>query len=169
MPYPADLVQTDCMSPLGRLHLAASGRGLAGLWFEDQAHRPAALSGPSAWPQEPQLPLFQAAREQLKAYFDRRLQTFDLPLDLSSGTTFQQAVWHRLLDIGPGQHISYGELARQLGRPQAARAVGAAVGRNPLSIVLPCHRVLGQGGQLTGYAAGLPRKTALLALEQPQR
>lgn len=169
MPPRAPLVQTDCMTPLGRVQLAASEQGLAGLWFEDQAHRPAALNGPAAWPKAPEHPIFQAARAQLKAYFDRRLTAFELPLDLSAGTAFQQAVWRLLQDIDHGQHSTYGELARRIGRPEAARAVGAAVGRNPLSIVLPCHRVLGQGGRLTGYAGGLHRKTALLALEQPLR
>ena len=92
-------------------------------------------------------------------------QAFDLPLDLSGGTPFQQAVWRALLAIPSGATTSYGALARALGSPTAVRAVGAAVGRNPISIVVPCHRVLGAGGALTGYAGGLARKQALLRLE----
>lgn len=154
------------MTPLGRVRLAASPRGLAGLWFEDQKHRPAALDGP-LWPVEPSHVVLQAAQAQLAAYFAGRLQRFDLPLDLAAGSPFQQAVWRLLVDIGHGQRCSYGDLARRLGRPQAVRALGAAVGRNPLSIVVPCHRVVGHDGRLTGYAGGLDRKSALLALESP--
>ena len=90
---------------------------------------------------------------------------FDVPLDLSGGTAFQQSVWKALLEIPPGTTTSYGALGRQLGRPLAVRAVGAAVGRNPLSVVVPCHRVLGADGSLTGYAGGIDRKRALLTLE----
>ncbi len=158
----APLVRTDCQTPLGRVHLAASAQGLAGLWFEDQKHLPAGLA---TWPRDEAHPLLREAGAQLQAYFAGRLQRFELPLDLSAGTAFQQSVWQQLALIGHGQRSSYGELGRRLGRPQAARAIGAAVGRNPLSIVLPCHRVLGGDGQLTGYAGGLARKRALLALE----
>lgn len=160
---PGLLVQTDCTTPLGPVRLAASATGLAGLWFEDQKHRPAELDG--AWPHEPGHALLREASAQLKAYFERRLQGFDLPLDLGAGTSFQQAVWQQLAQIEHGRHRSYGELGRRLGRPQAVRAVGAAVGRNPISIIVPCHRVLGQDGSLTGYAGGLARKRALLELE----
>ena len=104
-------------------------------------------------------------RSQLQAYFDGRLQRFELALDLSAGTDFQQAVWQRLCDIGHGQLARYGDIAQQLGKPQASRAVGAAVGRNPVSIIVPCHRVLGSSGALTGYAGGLWRKQALLRTE----
>jgi methylated-DNA-[protein]-cysteine S-methyltransferase len=107
-----------------------------------------------------------AAQAQLADYFAARLTVFDLPLGLVSGTAFQQAVWRALLEIAPGATVSYGELARRIGKPQAVRAVGAAVGRNPLSIVVPCHRVVGANGALTGYAGGLERKVALLALEK---
>ena len=90
---------------------------------------------------------------------------FELPLDLEAGTSFQQAVWRALLQIPAGGTTSYGALGQCLGKPQASRAVGAAVGRNPVSVVVPCHRVLGTGGALTGYAGGLERKSALLRLE----
>jgi methylated-DNA-[protein]-cysteine S-methyltransferase len=102
---------------------------------------------------------------QLQDYFAGHRTVFDLPLDLSRGTAFQQSVWQALLNIGAGTHQSYGQLAARLSKPQAVRAVGAAVGRNPVSIIVPCHRVLGSTGQLTGYAGGLERKRALLQLE----
>lgn len=159
----APLVHTACLTPLGRVQVAASASGLAGLWFEDQKHRPAELD--SHWPQDAAHALLRQACAQLNAYFNGRLQRFELPLDLSAGTPFQQQVWQQLSQISHGQRSSYGELARRLGRPQAVRAIGAAVGRNPLSIIIPCHRVLGHDGSLTGYAGGLPRKRALLELE----
>ena len=165
MPHPDDWVQTTTPSPLGPLLLAASAQGLAGVWFEDQRYRP----DPQGWPEDPRHPVLQQAIAQLDAYFAGDLQRFDLPLDLGRGTPFQQAVWRALIDLAPGQTTRYGDLARGLGRPRAARAVGAAVGRNPLSIVVPCHRVLGAAGALTGYAGGLERKQALLRLEGLRR
>ena len=109
--------------------------------------------------------MLREAAAQLAAYFAGTRADFDLPLDLQAGTPFQQSVWDALRAIPRGRTTSYAELARRLGRPQAARAIGAAVGRNPVSIVVPCHRVLGTDGTLTGYAGGLERKTALLQLE----
>lgn len=164
---PAATVHGRWLSPLGPLHLAASPRGLAGAWFEDQRHLPASLPGPGhpAWRALAEHPLLQAASKQLAEYFAGQRQGFTLALDLGAGTPFQQAVWQALLAIPHGQSRSYGALARQIGRERAVRAVGAAVGRNPLSIVVPCHRVLGTDGSLTGYAGGLARKTALLRLE----
>jgi methylated-DNA-[protein]-cysteine S-methyltransferase len=117
------------------------------------------------WREDASHPVLREAVAQLAAYFAGERTAFDLPLDLQAGTPFQQSVWQALLAIPPGGTTSYSELGRRLGRPQAARAVGAAVGRNPISIVVPCHRVLGTGGALTGYAGGLERKTALLRLE----
>lgn len=148
-------------SPLGTMLLAASARGLAGVWFVGQRHGPDA----SGWREDPAHPVLQQAIAQLRAYFAGERADFDLPLDLHRGTPFQQDVWAALQSIPRGGTTSYAALARALGRPQAARAVGAAVGRNPVSIVVPCHRVLGTGGGLTGYAGGLERKTALLRLE----
>lgn len=149
-------------SPLGPMILAATGRGLAGLWFDGQRHQPD-LSGCG---ENPRHPVLLQAVAQLQEYFEGRRTTFDLPLDLARGTTFQQAVWQALLAIPCGGTTSYAAIGQRIGNPDASRAVGAAVGRNPLSIVVPCHRVLGSGGQLTGYAGGLHRKTALLRLEQ---
>jgi methylated-DNA-[protein]-cysteine S-methyltransferase len=148
-------------SPLGTMLLAASDRGLAGVWFVGQRHGPDA----SGWREDPQHPVLVEAIAQLRAYFAGERVTFDLPLDLQAGTAFQQSVWDALRTIPRGGTTSYAELARRVGKPKAARAIGAAVGRNPVSIVVPCHRVLGTDGTLTGYAGGLERKTALLRLE----
>jgi len=153
-------------TPLGPVLLAASDAGLAGLWFEGQRHDPAAAwKGLGHQAPRPAHPVLQAAEEQLQAYFDGRLTRFDLPLDLSHGTHFQRQVWQALTAVAHGQITTYSELAARVGTPQAARAVGAAVGRNPVSIIVPCHRVLGAHGALTGYAGGLARKRALLQLE----
>ena len=160
-------VQARADTPLGPVRLAASPTGLSGVWFEGQRHEPTAqLHGPSAWALGPgHHPVLKEAEHQLQQYLAGERQHFDLPLDLSGGTAFQQSVWRALLQIGRGQTTSYGALGRQLGNPSAVRAVGAAVGRNPLSVVVPCHRVLGADGSLTGYAGGLDRKRALLTLE----
>ncbi len=147
-------------SPLGPLTLAATARGLALVWFDDQAHRGATVDAPLN-PAHPHLAL--AARE-LAAYWQAPRQRFTLPLD-PQGTAFQQAVWRALCSIAPGTLSSYGAVARAVGRPAAARAVGAAIGRNPIGIIVPCHRVVGTSGALTGYAGGLQRKQALLTLE----
>lgn len=152
---------THFESPLGRMLLAATDRGLAGVWFEGQRHGP----DTTGWPQDARHPVLVEAVAQLRAYFAGERNAFDLALDLQAGTPFQQSVWNALRSIPSGGTTSYAELARGLGRDKAARAIGAAVGRNPLSVVVPCHRVLGTGGGLTGYAGGLERKTALLRLE----
>lgn len=152
---------THYHGPLGAMLLAATPRGLRGVWFVGQRHGPADAD----WPRDADHPVLREAVRQLADWFAGRRDGFDLPLDLRSGTPFQQSVWNALLAIPRGGTTSYAELGRRLGRPQAARAVGAAVGRNPVSIVVPCHRVLGTGGALTGYAGGLERKTALLRLE----
>ena len=147
-------------TPLGPLTLAATARGLALAWFDKQAHRSDELDAPLQPGNEL---LLQSARE-FDDYFAGRRREFSVPLD-PAGTDFQQCVWQELLRIPMGELSTYGEIARQLGRPEAARAVGSAVGRNPIAIIVPCHRVVGSDGSLTGYAAGLPRKRALLALE----
>ncbi len=162
MKFHPSTVQTRYDSPLGPMIVAATDRGLAGLWFEGQRHLPDS----SAWPQAPQHPVLVQAVAQLRDYFAGHRTQFELPLDLQGGTPFQQSVWQALLAIPAGGTTSYGDLSRQVGRPAAVRAVGAAVGRNPVSIVVPCHRVLGSDGSLTGYAGGLERKSALLQLER---
>lgn len=152
-------------TPLGPLRLVRSARGLCGAWFtQEHRHAPPAAQHPSAL-DDGQDPLLLQACEHLQAYFAGLAPRLNLTLDLSAGTDFQQAVWRELLHLGSGQLASYSDIARAIGRPLAVRAVGAAVGRNPLSILVPCHRVLGSGGQLTGYAGGLWRKRALLQLE----
>jgi methylated-DNA-[protein]-cysteine S-methyltransferase len=148
-------------SPLGRMHLAVAADKLVGVWFEAQAHLPD-LQG---YRHAPKNPVLQNAADQLAQYFAGQRINFDLPLDLSTGTAFQQSVWQALLTIPRGQTYSYKGLSLRIGKPDAMRAVGGAVGRNPLSIIVPCHRVIGARGALTGYAGGLSRKTALLQLE----
>jgi methylated-DNA-[protein]-cysteine S-methyltransferase len=149
-------------SPLGPMTLAASEQGLVGIWFNGQKHMP----DTSAWPVQARHGLLLQAQQALQQYFAGQRQLFDLPLDLRQGTAFQKQVWRGLLCIPCGATMAYASLAAHIGRPAAVRAVGAAVGRNPISIVVPCHRVVGANGALTGYAGGLERKTALLQLEQ---
>lgn len=154
------LLCTRINTRLGPVLLAASDAGLAGLWFEGQQHMPDS----TAWRLEPHRWIDQAA-QQLDDYLAGRRTSFDVPLAPAWGTSFQQSVWRALQGIAYGQTTTYGQLAKQLGQPQAARAIGAAVGRNPWSVIVPCHRVLGASGALTGYAGGLERKRALLTLE----
>jgi methylated-DNA-[protein]-cysteine S-methyltransferase len=161
MKFDSSIAQTRFESPLGPMIVAATARGLAGVWFEGQRHLPDS----AAWPHDSSHPVLKKAVAQLREYFAGKRTTFDLPLDLQGGTAFQQSVWQALLSIPRGGTTSYGVLSQRIGKPAAVRAVGAAVGRNPLSIVVPCHRVLGADGSLTGYAGGLERKTALLHLE----
>lgn len=154
-------------SPIGPLLLAASHDGLAALYM--QAHRHVPDSPEAGW--KPVVPqdgraweILADADEQLAGYFAGARTTFDLPLDVE-GTPFQKTVWAGLRDIPFGATISYAELARRIGNPKAMRAVGLANGRNPVSIVVPCHRVIGANGSLTGYGGGIERKRFLLALE----
>ena len=161
MKFSKSTVQTSYDSPLGRIILAASDDKLVGVWFDGQSHQP----DTSSWPCVTDHPVLQQALTQLTDYFSGQRTSFELPLDLSNGTAFQQNVWHALLKIPRGATSSYGAVSADIGTPAAVRAVGAAIGRNPLSIVVPCHRVVGASGALTGYAGGLERKTALLQLE----
>lgn len=151
-------------TPLGPLLLAARDAGLAGVWFDGQRHHPGDRIA-SARPDDGTHPVLGAAAAQLSEYFAGRRQRFELPLDPLGGTAFQRTVWQALAALPFGRTCGYADLALACGRPSAVRAVGAAVGRNPLSIVLPCHRVVGAAGALTGYAGGLDRKAALLRLE----
>lgn len=156
------LLQQRIATPLGGLTAARSAQGVSGLWFDAQRHHPGVL----ALPLVDDDPLLSAVDHALQAYFKGQVLPAALLARLDpAGTPFQLAVWQALLGIAPGQSLSYGALARQLGRPRAVRALGAAVGRNPLSILIPCHRALGASGALTGYAGGLERKAALLRLE----
>ena len=158
----SDLAVLHWTSPIGPLLLVADAQALRGLWFADQqgiapTHLQARVHQGH--------PVLVRAAQQLQAYFAGQRQRFDLPLAPEGGTPFQRAVWQALADIPYGSTTSYRALAERVGRPLAVRAVGGAVGRNPLGIVLPCHRVLGAQGQLTGYTGGLARKQALLRLE----
>ncbi len=156
------LSSTAVASPVGALTLVADDDSLVAiLWEEDAPTRvplPAAVAAPDH-------PVLVEAGRQLDEYFAGRRRAFDLPLRFR-GTEFQRAVWSALLAIPFGETSSYGAIARSLGRPGAARAVGAANGRNPISIVAPCHRVIGANGALTGFAGGLAAKETLLALER---
>lgn len=156
------------LTPLGAMWICATEKGLCNVGFGETLS-PLALRwlerhgidqpqfGPNA--------LLEKAAAQLGAYFGHNLQDFDLPLD-RRGTSFQLAVWEEIAHIPYAQSLTYGEIALEVSRPQAYQAVGRAVGANPLMVVVPCHRVLGQGGAVKGYAAGVERKVALLQLEQ---
>ncbi len=147
-------------SPLGPLTAAATDQGLAGLWFDGQAHHPGLLAAPG----NPRHPALVQARRELEAFWKGPDARFTVPLDLQ-GTEFQRKVWQALLKIPSGQTSNYAVIAARAGSPAAVRAAGAAIGRNPVSIIVPCHRVLGRNGSLTGYAGGLDRKQALLQRE----
>lgn len=154
------LLTTIHLSPVGPLRLVRGEHGLRGLYFAQHRHAPAL---DPAWLTDDTA--FDDARAQLDAYFAGGLRTFDLPLD-PVGTVWQHRVWTMLREIPYGRTWSYGELAARLGVRRSARAVGLANGRNPLSIIVPCHRVIGGDGRLTGYGGGLARKEFLLGLEQ---
>ncbi|WP_337878674.1 methylated-DNA--[protein]-cysteine S-methyltransferase [Rheinheimera sp.] len=147
--------QLQLPSPLGLIEISASEQGIQSIYFVDHSDAPSQSNQPA----------LQQCQQQLTDYFAGKRQQFDLPL-AASGTAFQQRVWAALCTIGYGQTCSYGDIALQLQNPKAVRAVGAANGRNPLSIVVPCHRVIGANGSLTGYAGGLERKLWLLQHEQ---
>lgn len=149
-------------SPVGRLKLVASERGLAAiLWENDDPER--VRLEPLV--EDPSDPILIETERQLASYFAGKLKAFDVPLDFK-GTAFQKSVWAALLTIPFGETRSYGDIARQIGRPTASRAVGAANGKNPISIIAPCHRVIGSTGALTGFAGGLATKERLLGLER---
>ncbi|MCJ7550098.1 MAG: methylated-DNA--[protein]-cysteine S-methyltransferase [Anaerolineae bacterium] len=162
----SNIMFTD--TPLGVVWLWATDEGLCSLGFGDTVKRKEhhrLVNNGIDTPRPVTTDLLEEARAQLQAYFNRRLQEFNLPLDLR-GTDFQHLVWLQLRHRPYGQTTTYGEIATVLGKPKASRAVGQAVGANPVSIVVPCHRVVGVGGKLTGYGGGIERKAALLELEQ---
>lgn len=163
MKFTSSTVKTHFESPLGTMLLAASERGLCGAWF---VHGQRYLPDASQWTSQPENSLLQQARAELSRYFAGSAAAFSVALDLSGGTPFQQMVWRALLEIPRGETTSYGRLSAGIGNPKAVRALGGAVGHNPVSIIVPCHRVLGADGSLTGYAGGLDRKVALLDIER---
>ena len=155
------MLYTEMKSPLGTLLLTAEDGALTGVHFPGQKHdRPRQPH----WKRADDDALLAAARAQLAEYLDGRRSAFELPL-APRGTPFQQAVWQALLAVPFGTTSTYGQVAVAIGRPTAVRAVGAAVGANPIGIIVPCHRIIGRDGSLTGYAGGLDRKVKLLALE----
>ncbi len=154
------LFLTHYASPLGPILLAADETGLTGLWFEGQKYFPSFLGVDY---QEKETPVLTETARWLDVYFSGKDPGFLPPLH-PQGSPFRQAVWNILLTIPRGQTMTYGEIARRLG-VHSAQAVGGAVGHNPISILIPCHRVVGSDGSLTGYAGGLDRKTRLLQLE----
>jgi methylated-DNA-[protein]-cysteine S-methyltransferase len=149
-------------SPVGKLKLVASDKGLVAILWENDSPRRVRLNELISSEQHPVL---VEAERQLGEYFAGKRKTFSLALDMR-GTPFQKNVWEALLAIPFGETRSYGQLAKQLGNPRATRAVGAANGRNPISIIVPCHRVIGSSGNLTGFAGGLETKANLLSLEE---
>lgn len=159
----ADRAHVVVDSPVGPLTLVAEQGKLCGLYMDSQRHAP---DGPDLGiPGDPAHEPFASAAAQLAEYFAGRRTAFDLPL-APAGTPFQLRVWAALRTIPYGQTVSYGQLASQIGSPAASRAVGLANGRNPISVVVPCHRVIGADGSLTGYGGGLHRKQFLLDLER---
>lgn len=153
------LYYTHTSSPLGQITLVGTEKGLSGLYLEGQRHWP---KDAHTWVREDDGSRFDPALHALAKYFMGKSHTFSVPLDIITGTPFQKQVWEALLLIPAGKTWTYSELANHLQAPKAVRAVGAAVGRNPLSIIVPCHRVIGHKGSLTGYAGGLDRKRWLL-------
>ena len=151
-------------SPVGALKLVAHDQALVAVMWDNEDHKRVRLAKPLEHHQHPML---QRVKKQLEEYFVGQRQQFDLPLDFQ-GTDFQQQVWKALLTIPYGETRSYKEIALQIGNEKAVRAVGAANGKNPISIIAPCHRVIGSSGALVGFAGGLDKKQILLSLEQSQ-
>jgi methylated-DNA-[protein]-cysteine S-methyltransferase len=149
-------------TPLGAMVAVANGRHLTHLDFTDSRNAPAIEAD---WREDPRSSLLRECARQMEEYFEGRRRRFDLALE-PMGTPFQRRVWKEIARIPWGQTISYAQLAVRCGAPGSARAAGAATGRNPLAIVVPCHRIVGSGGALTGYAGGVDRKARLLALER---
>ncbi|MCE9830993.1 methylated-DNA--[protein]-cysteine S-methyltransferase [Vibrio diabolicus] len=151
---------TEMPSPLGTVTIQSNAEGLLGIWFETCTTKPSELGARDA-----QHPVLRQAVTQLNEYFSGLRNEFELPL-AATGTDFQNQVWQALTTIPYGETWSYQDLANAIGNPKAVRAVGLANGKNPISIVVPCHRVIGKSGKLTGYAGGVERKQRLLTLEQ---
>ena len=165
MHFDSSICYTSFDSALGRIRVAATDQGLAGIWFDGQRHQP----DHGSWSEQPEHTLLRSVVQRLQRYLACKREdgelARDLPLDLRGGTAFQQAVWQALLAIGYGHSSSYGTIAAQLGRPRAVRAVGGAVGRNPIAIIVPCHRVLPSGGGVGQFGGGVRAKEWLLRRE----
>lgn len=150
------------LSRFGTILALSDGQALTGLYVVGQKHVPAQ---DGSWQYAQDLPVFAALETQLQEFLGGKRRQFDIPCRFVCGTPFQQKVWQALTQIPYGQKTSYGSLAQSLGMPKSVRAVGAAIGRNPLLVLVPCHRVVGSTGSLTGFAAGLELKASLLELE----
>ena len=150
-------------SPIGELLLVGDGETLSGLYMQD-GRKPKRIAPDWTESAAP----FADVKRQLQEYFAGERTTFDVPLAPEGGAPFEREVWHALEEIPYGETVSYGEIARRVGQPTAARAVGTANGRNPIAVIVPCHRVIGADGSLTGYGGGLERKRLLLELERGQ-
>lgn len=155
------MLYTEIDSPLGPILLVSNATALTGFYFVGQKYAPVTTDH---WRRDPELPLFRDVEAQVAAYASARRQTFDVPIRFE-GTPFQLRVWQAIAAIPFGTTLSYSALAERIGAPSSMRAVGAATGRNPISLIVPCHRVVGRDGALTGYAGGLDRKRALLDFE----
>jgi methylated-DNA-[protein]-cysteine S-methyltransferase len=156
------LLYTTLASPIGELLLVGDGQSLQGLYMQD-GRKPMCIDAGWTRAASP----FAHVQAQLCEYFEGQRVAFEIPL-VMHGTTFERRVWRALQEIPYGETISYGELARRIGQPSASRAVGLANGRNPISVIVPCHRVIGANGSLTGYGGGIERKRLLLELESGQ-
>ena len=143
-------------TPLGTLQIEATERGLCGIWFPSRSINQGPTSGKNR--------VISLAKQELNAYFAGDLTTFSVPLDWQ-GTRFQESVWQALLAVSFGETVTYGDIARAIGRPRSSRPVGGAVGKNPLPIIVPCHRIIGSDRSLTGFTGGLDIKIRLLVLE----
>jgi methylated-DNA-[protein]-cysteine S-methyltransferase len=152
-------------SPIGDLLLAADAAALTGLYFAGRDHIPVTSS---RWTLNAKHPVLQQAARQLREYFAGKRESFSLPLRLT-GTDFQQKIWREIAMIPYGETISYSDLAKRAGASRAIRAAGTSTGRNPMSIIIPCHRVVGKNGSMRGFAGGLDKKKFLLELESPQQ
>jgi methylated-DNA-[protein]-cysteine S-methyltransferase len=154
------LAYDEYRSPQGAMLITATPKGLAGVYFKGQKHFPKQRQ----WQRDARHPVLRQAKRELAEYFAGKRKRFSVALD-PQGTDFQRSVWKQIARVGFGETLTYGEIARRAGHPGSARAAGAATGRNPLGIIVPCHRIMGANGSLTGYAGGLARKRALLRLE----
>lgn len=155
------MVYDTFTSPIGTITIASNGTAVTELHIQDDKYF---LAPPKDWKRTADDPLLIQARNELLEFFDKRRTTFTIPL-MPKGTPFQQTVWNALKQIPPGQTVSYMQIAEAIGKPKTIRAVGSAIGRNPLCILIPCHRVMGSDGKFHGYVAGVKRKQFLLELE----
>ena len=154
------LVYDQFESPQGTMIITATPKGLAGVYFKGQKHFPKRRE----WKRDARHPVLRKARRELMEYFAGKRARFEVALD-PQGTDFQRSVWKQIAKVGFGKTLTYGELAKRAGHPGSARAAGAATGRNPIGIIVPCHRIMSANGSLSGYAGGLALKRALLRME----